>query len=175
MTPLNAILNMSEMLLDESSLTPEIKSHMQVIWSSGKLLEFNIQSQLSQMQIENDSYEINYEACSRPELSEVIKDVMKPFSMVINERNIKFQVSETANIPASFFIEKKLYSEILYNLFQNAVKFNKQNGTVNVTVRFEKETGKLLTIIEDSGVGISQRVKRNLFVAFRNATNEKKH
>jgi len=95
--------------------------------------------------------------------------------MVINERNIKFNVSETANIPASFFIEKKLYSEILYNLFQNAVKFNKQNGTVAVTVRFERETGKLLTIIEDSGVGISQRVKRNLFVAFRNATNEKKH
>jgi signal transduction histidine kinase len=31
------------------------------------------------MQIENESYEINYEACSRPELSELIRDVMKPF------------------------------------------------------------------------------------------------
>ena len=33
---------------------------MQIIWSSGKLLEYNIQSQLSQMQIEKNNAEINY-------------------------------------------------------------------------------------------------------------------
>ncbi len=57
-------------------------------------------------------------------------------------------------MPVNFFIERKLYSEILYNLFQNAIKFNKANGAVTVNVRYEKETGKMLTIIEDTGVGI---------------------
>lgn len=90
---------------------------MQVIWSSGKLLEFNIQSQLSQMQIEQDSMEINYQACTRPELSEVINDVFKPFQIVIKERNLVTKVVEQTSIPPSFFIEKKIYSEILYNLF----------------------------------------------------------
>lgn len=78
-------------------------------------------------------------------------------------------------MPVSFFIERKLYSEILYNLFQNAIKFNKPNGSVTVNVRFEKETGKMVTTIEDTGVGIPQNLKRNLFIAFRNATSVKKH
>ena len=32
----------------------------------------------------------------------------------------------------------------------------------------------MLTIIEDTGVGIPQNIKQNLFIAFRNATNVKK-
>ena len=174
LTPLNAILNMSEMLLDDQTITNEQRDFMQIIWSSGKMLEFNIQSQLSQMQIEQDSLEINYVECSRPELQEIIKDVLKPFHMVIKERNLQCQVNGQTSIPVQFFIEKKIYSEILYNLVQNAVKFNKPNGSIITTVRFDKETGKLWTTIEDTGVGINAQVRRNLFIAFRNATNEKK-
>ena len=70
-------------------------------------------------------------------------------------------------------IEKKIYCEILFNLFQNAVKFNKPNGSILTTVRYEKETGKLWTSIEDTGVGINAKERQNLFIAFRNATNER--
>ena len=47
------------------------------------MLEFNIQSQLSQLQIEQDSLEINYMLSTRPELIESINDVLKPFKIVI--------------------------------------------------------------------------------------------
>ena len=146
---------------------------MQIIWSSGKLLEYNIQSQLSQMQIEKNNAEINYVQSSRPELTEIIKDVLKPFHISIKERNISTQVNGHASIPISFFIEKKIYCEILFNLFQNAVKFNKSNGSIVTTVRYEKETGKLWTSVEDTGAGINAKVRRSLFIAFRNATNER--
>ena len=33
---------MSEMVMDTYSLDEEVKEHMKIIWSSGKLLEFNI-------------------------------------------------------------------------------------------------------------------------------------
>ena len=43
LTPLNAILNVSEMLiLDDAALSTEQKDQLQIIWSSGKLLEYNI-------------------------------------------------------------------------------------------------------------------------------------
>lgn len=39
---------MSEMLMEDSkNMTEEQKEFIQIVWSSGKLLEYNIQSQLS--------------------------------------------------------------------------------------------------------------------------------
>ena len=39
-------------------------------------------------------------------------------------------------------------------------------------MRFDKLTNKLWTSIEDTGVGIDLKIKKNLFIAFRSATNE---
>ena len=125
------------MLLEDESINLEQKDNIQIIWSSGKLLEYNIQSQLSQMLIEKNSLEKNYVECSRPELVETIKDVLKPFYISIKERNINIHINGDTSIPVSFFIEKKIYSEILFNIFQNAVKFNKPNGSIVTTVRYE--------------------------------------
>ena len=87
--------------------------------------------------------------------------------MVIKERKINCKVHIHTSVPYSFLLEKKIYSEILYNLFQNAVKFNKVNGSILTTISYDSHTGKLLTSIEDTGVGIVQNVKHNLFIAFR--------
>lgn len=38
-----------------------------------------------------------------------------------------------------------------------------------MTVRFDKEVGKLWTTVEDTGVGIKMNMRQNLFIAFRNA------
>ena len=93
--------------------------------------------------------------------------------MVIKERKLNCKVHIHTSVPNSFFIEKKIYCEILYNLFQNAVKFNKPNGSILTTISFDKDEGKLLTSIEDTGVGIVQNVKHNLFIAFRGQTKKK--
>lgn len=69
------------------------------------------------MQIENDSLEINYSDCTRPELQELIKDVLEPFQMVIKERKLTCKINLQNSVPANFFLMKKLYGEILYNLY----------------------------------------------------------
>lgn len=38
------------------------------------------------------------------------------------------------------------------------------------TVRYDKETRKLWTTVEDTGVGIKESLRKNLFVAFRNSS-----
>ena len=58
-------------------------------------------------------------------------------------------------MPVKLLVEKKLYSEILYNIIQNAVKYNRPNGSIVASVRYDKDTSKLWTTIEDSGVGIA--------------------
>ena len=69
------------------------------------------------MKIEKDSLEQNYISCTRPELSDTIKEVLAPFKMVIKERKLVCKLHLMTTIPTSFYIEKKIYCEILYNLF----------------------------------------------------------
>lgn len=51
MAPVNAILNLSEILMNTavaSHLSKEDRDfYLQVIWSSGKMIQYNVQSQLS--------------------------------------------------------------------------------------------------------------------------------
>ena len=63
--------------------------------------------------------------------------------------------------------------EIIYNLIQNAVKFNKSGGSILITLRFDYDSEMLLTSIEDTGIGIKEKIKRNLFIAFRGSNNNR--
>ena len=47
LTPLNSIINMAEIMQDDKKISPENRQFLKVIWSSGKILEFSIKSQLS--------------------------------------------------------------------------------------------------------------------------------
>lgn len=44
LTPLNAILNVSSILIESSTLSEPQRQSLQVIWSSGRILELCIQS-----------------------------------------------------------------------------------------------------------------------------------
>ena len=59
--------------------------------------------------------------------------------------------------------ERLLY-EIIYNLCDNAIKYNKEDGFVNISV-FEKEDGVYLEV-EDNGIGISNEYHDKIFERF---------
>ena len=57
-----------------------------------------------------------------------------------------------------------LCDEIIFNLCENAVKYNKEGGTVRVSVR-QEDTGAAL-IVEDTGIGIPFEYRNRVFERF---------
>ena len=84
-------------------------------------------------------------------------EVLQPLMLIVKERKIRCKVLLQKSVPEKFFIDKKIYSEILFNIAQNAIKFNKPNGSVLICVSFNNVTKKLWTITEDSGIGIDPK------------------
>lgn len=91
---------------------------------------------------------------------------------MLEEKNLSCKIMVQENVPEEFHIEKKIYMEILFNLIQNAVKFNRIGGSILITIRYEKYTEQLWTSIEDNGQGIKDKLKRNLFIAFRSKSSK---
>jgi len=48
------------------------------------------------------------------------------------EHGIELEIVQTASVPPSLNHDRKLYEECLFNIMQNATKFNKRGGQVKV-------------------------------------------
>ena len=65
-----------------------------------------------------------------------------------------------------------LYSAILFNLIQNAIKYNKKNGSVNIRLDFQRPSGQsqapiiMETVITDTGIGIDDNRAKYMFQLF---------
>ncbi len=67
------------------------------------------------------------------------------------------------------FIDEFLFGHILQNLASNAIKYSKTGSTVRILLNCSDT--ELILRVEDQGIGIPEQYQRNLFEAFRRATN----
>lgn len=59
---------------------------------------------------------------------------------------------------------KTLIDELAYNIIENAIKYNVQNGEVFVTVKDEDDCAVL--VVKDTGIGIPQKYQERVFERF---------
>ena len=59
---------------------------------------------------------------------------------------------------------KTILEEILFNLCDNGVKYNKQGGNLTVTIKGEEKRPQIL--VEDTGIGIAPEDKNRIFERF---------
>ena len=67
--------------------------------------------------------------------------------------------------PAEITGVRRLIAEMIYNLCDNAVKYNRKGGKATVTVERDKDGGALLTV-SDTGCGIPQAHQSRVFERF---------
>ena len=101
------------------------------------------------------------EEISDVDLFQVSKSVIDRLKDIAEDKNISIYLegerAEIKGIPT-------LCDEIIYNLCENAVKYNKENGSVTVSVKNTKEGVELS--VEDTGVGIPFEYRERIFERF---------
>ena len=59
---------------------------------------------------------------------------------------------------------RQMVDEVVYNLCDNAIRYNKENGSV--TVRVYRENGHAILRVQDTGIGIPQECQERIFERF---------
>ena len=59
---------------------------------------------------------------------------------------------------------RQMVDEVVYNLCDNAIRYNKENGSV--TVRVYRENGRAVLQVQDTGIGIPQECQERIFERF---------
>ena len=95
------------------------------------------------------------------DLYELSKDIIKRLTPIADKRNITFNIiGDTANVYGA----RKILDEMIYNLCDNAIKYNKENGTIDVIVN--QAGGKTSVTVRDTGIGIPASEQSRVFERF---------
>ena len=96
-------------------------------------------------------------------LSNIIQGAVKEFTPVATRKSIKIEYASSQDLPQVFANAERL-KEIFSNLIDNAIKYNKDGGTVTIT--HQEEKGFIKTLIKDTGIGISEENLSKLFTPY---------
>ncbi len=159
-TPLNAIVGFSELAESAETLEEAKENAKDIVDSADKLLKLvnNIvdvsKINTDDIKVENKEYEI----------AKLIDDVISPYDFRIKEKGLNLDIKIDNNVPKILIGDSIKIKRILFNLIDNAIKYT-DKGYIKITVKgnINKFICDLKITIEDSGKGISEELKNNLF------------
>lgn len=95
------------------------------------------------------------------DIDEVAKNIVKRLAPIADKRNITLNIiGDTAYVYGA----EKIIDEIIYNLCDNAIKYNKENGIVDIIIN--SVGGKVNLTVRDTGIGIPQADQSRVFERF---------
>lgn len=164
-TPITSISGFAE-LINKGMVTDlkKINEYTYKIYTEAQRLIELIDDILKLSEIENITV-INKEEIS---IKEIIDNVVDILSQKIKEKNITLEIRGNASI----FIKYSHLVELIMNLLDNAIKYNKQNGYIYITVS-EHDTNISISV-KDTGIGIKQDEIDYIFERFYRADNSSK-
>lgn len=167
-TPLSAILGFAQ-LLDASNPppTPKQKRSVDQILQAGWYLLDLINEILDLTLIESGRLPVSMEVVSVPELIRECETMIEPQALT---RNISLHFPA---LSSSVFVKADItrLKQALINILSNAIKYNRQNGSVTVTCT-KCAANRLRISIADTGEGLSPNELTQLFQPFNRLGKE---
>jgi len=103
------------------------------------------------------------------DFSEVVQSAVDSFELDYKKKNISITIEKENNLP-SIKVERDEISRVANNLFSNAIKYNKTEGKINISL--SSNENYLEFVIQDSGIGIKEGDQSKLFQEFFRAMNK---
>lgn len=158
-TPLTSISGISDMLMNGIVAPDDIKGFARDInKESARLISLvNDIIKLSEL----DEGGAKSDETKSVDLAEVSSEVANRLTPVAAKKGV---VINTAGEKAEITAGESLVFEMIYNLCDNAVKYNKENGTVTVTTGISG--GAPFVSVKDTGIGIPAECTDRIFERF---------
>lgn len=169
-TPLNEIRWLVESMISDSEITSKHKEMLDLILKSIKKLNNLVDNLLDISKIEAGRFGYNFQ---KTNLIDFIKEILADIEMQIKKYNLELHLSTDQNIP-DVYIDREKIKMAIFNLLDNAVKYNVPNGRIAIKIQKSDELNFLEVSVQDTGVGMTAEEVKNLFNKFFRTTTSQK-
>lgn len=183
-TPMNGIMGMLQML-ELTELNPEQKEYIQISKSSMEALLIVLNDILDYSKLEANKMKL---VTVKFDIRSLINDIVQLFSLAAQKASIQIGYTITDHIPDNLIGDPFRFRQILTNLLGNAIKYT-HSGSVFITIEETEvnqevktismmdssseqgNTIQLLVSVKDTGIGIPDNKKDDLFISFSQVDN----
>lgn len=148
-SPLTAIMGFSELMADGGLSEEKLMKCARDIHESSKRMETLINKMITLGKLDSAKYA--EKTIEDVDVRKIAEDVLKRLKIIADSIGVKMTVEGSATLKGD---ANQIYT-LISNLVSNAIKYNKDNGSVKVSLS-ESETEVVISV-EDTGIGIAQK------------------
>ena len=163
-TPISTISLAAQMLQDPSvGKSPAMFQHISgVINDETKRLRFQVEKVLQMSMFERQKATLKMKDVNANDL---IAGVVNTFALKAEKNNGSIATELDATCPW-IFVDEMHFTNVIFNLLDNAVKYKKPEGELRLHVKTWNESDKLYIAIQDNGIGIKKENLKKIFDKF---------
>jgi signal transduction histidine kinase len=168
-TPLTLILGPTESLLQQPSLTQEVRQNLEVVTRNARLLLKLVNDLLEVSHLESGQLHLHYVSC---DLSRMVHLLAANFEMVATERRLTYRVLLPPHLPVE--VDAAKIERVVLNLLSNAFKFTPDGGRVTCSLEIPPgdqeaaaSSSSVVLTVQDSGPGVPAELRELIFEQFR--------
>jgi signal transduction histidine kinase len=167
-SPINAVEGYLQIIKDRQ-LGNEIAAYDQMVERSLeriRAMRSLIMDMLDLTRIESGARTRNIANTDIIQIAQMCIDGVLPLA---NQKNVRINKQFPENLIAK--VDPLEIEMIFNNLISNAVKYNREKGIVDFIIKNDDE--KMIFVVKDTGIGMNEEEKANLFQEFMRAKNDK--
>lgn len=164
-TPMNAVLGMLGIALEETGLPRALKDYLSTAHESAQTLLHLLDDLLDFSRLEAGRFELDPEPFS---VRNIIDGVVKTLAIRAHEKGLELSAHVDQQVPDWMLGDGLRLRQVIMNLAGNAIKFT-DHGEVGVLVKMDSrdaERIRLKCTIRDTGMGISKQNLKRMFEPF---------
>jgi CheY-like chemotaxis protein len=157
---MNSILGFGQ-LLELEELSSEQREEVEHILKAGRHLLGLIDEVLDISRIESGHMSLSLEPV---QVAQSVREVLQLIGPMAVERKVRLSVALEDFDSVHIRCDRQRFSQVLLNFLSNAMKYNRENGEVDVWL--ERKDTKARISVRDTGFGISEGKMGDLFKPF---------
>lgn len=157
-SPLTSINGYAELIAMGLAKEDDVQKFGEIIYKEGNRLLEMIDDIIKISRLDENNFDKDF---VEVDIYDVVSDSIEKYQRISSKKNI-----EVENNIESFKIKtsKSLFYDLISNIYENAIKYNKINGSISFSFYLENNTYYL--IIADTGIGIAANDTKRIFERF---------
>ncbi len=157
-TPLTAISGYAEILKNGLVKPPDTIQFSERIYNEAVRMTALLNDIMTLSRLDENQIDLPKE---NVDLLEIVQEVRDSISDAATKRNISINVSGESAVITGI---RRILEEMIFNICDNAVKYNKENGRIDISVL--TGDGSAIVSVADTGIGIPKEDQDRVFERF---------